>query len=225
MAMVETPSNKDLVRDILSKSSHSAPLLSTSRELRGNESCAVLFEKWAAQNCPKSPHDPREAACLAAVGGAGNRFCTGSFDVTTLDANGWPTVEHDVQVGPFAERVSALLSVHDKNPRVLTVVVLVLGEYTLRVKLTHDTDGTAQNVITLVQGEWRNRGTPCRVMREHACGLIKSVLTSSGIVEIPCQPGSNARGPVFVPRVVHLRLSRYDTLTNQEWLTLSAVRK
>ena len=227
--MEDTFTNTDLVRSLLTQSSHATPLLSTSREIRQGDRCSSMFQKWASTSCPVDVRGNHESECLAAVGGLESPFCTGTFDVTTLDYDGLPTVHTGVSPSSFAHRVNEVLSVHEQYTRLNTVVSITIAgtdESLLRIKVCSSSEvGMANSTVTLTQGGWRSTGMACRLTRSASSDLIQSILTSIGSITVPCPAASNIKGPITVGRRIQVKISRLDETTGQDWTLLTAIRQ
>ena len=192
-------------------------MLAASKAIRdAQEPCTSHFEQWADGGCPTSPHGD-EVDCLQSIGGLDSPFCRGTFECTALE-HGWPTTKSDQSPLTVASAVVELLS-NRPTDQVSTNIVLLLGGDTVRLHLGRD-----ENVLTTTRHGWRRRGHPCRPSDEQVYVLLRSILTSTGRVDLPCAADSRAGAYVNVPRVIHIRLSRFDEWRREEWLGFTGQR-
>ena len=183
-------SNRDLVRTILKQSTSATPLLAASKSIRQSEECTPYFERWARNGCPANPTESQEKRCLDEMGGVEGEFCQGSFLVSR---DGHP----DKMVRPrtLARAVSRRMVGPDRT------LVFTFGTTILRIHHSAD-DG---NTVTLTLDGWRRKGSRCRPNDGQVSHLIRALLTTRGLVALPCN-GTNSQGSVQVPHRASVRL-------------------
>ena len=218
-------SNSDLVRHLLKQSSHAAPILAVNHTVRDSESCARYYAQWARRGCPTdAPPRSEEGACLAAIG-RHSTFCTGKFNVSEATPDGSIIHTADVPVATFADRVRAILDTYEAGKGHHTLVILTLGNTTLRIRVYPNTSATSQDHTVSMIGEWRFKGGACRMTRHSVDDLVRSVCITTGNVSVHCPVNTNVRGPIAVPRSIRVHVSRVDDATSVEQLLLSAARE
>jgi len=201
-------SNQDLVRHLLSQSSDATGLLSISKAVRDGEPCSRQYERWSFQGCPSDGGE-----CLRAIGGLDSTFCQGTYDLTVLHRI-WPSRRED-PAREVATRVVDLLGRRPLSGEL--VITLTLGSTTLRIRVGRE------NVISLIDRGWRKRGVVCKPTDAQVRQLLRTVLTRTGKIPLPCPPNSQSRGPITVPRSIHIRVAVWDQ--EEEWLLLYGQRR
>ena len=189
MASEAVFSNRDLVRQMLSQSSHALPLLSTTKSIRSAEPCASTLEEWRRVGCPTHPAAGLEKRCLSAIGGLANPLCRLEYDVSVATKRGV------LEMGgvPAASVADTVISIAEPN----LVTMLTLGSTVLRVR--HG----VPNQLTVTRDNWRHRGTACRPSDAELRTLLRTILTTTGSIQLPCGAGTL----VHAPRMIQLTVT------------------
>ena len=191
MASEAVFSNRDLVRQMLSQSSHALPILSTSKVIRQEEPCAPTWEQWRRTGCPKNPVG-MDAQCLSSIGGLQSSLCSLVYDTSVNTKTGILTIT-EVPASSFVDTVSSLTLLD-------LTIMLDLGNTLLQLQ-----HGTSIK-LTVTRDGWRQRGSVCHLTSDEASALLRQILTSTGNVPLPCSTHSSTGVAVHVPRQLTVEL-------------------